>query len=191
MVAQCVLFLIAGYDTTAITISYTVHNLARNPECQEKLLQEINNTLAANNVIGYDEVKPMKYLDAVVQESLRLFPPGVRIERRAEEDYELGDTGITVPKGMVVGVPVYALHRDPEQYPEPESFKPERFLPENRDSHHPFAHLPFGDGPRNCVAKRMALMEVKLALFHTIKNYKFSVSPRTKVNKYWRNISNK
>src|SRR2546422_709950 len=105
----------------------------------------------------------MKYLDAVIQESLRLFPALVRLERRAAEDYELGDTGITVPKGMIVGMPVYTMQRDPEQYPEPESFKPERFLPENRDTHHPLSHLPFGDGPRNCIAKRMALMETKLA----------------------------
>jgi cytochrome P450 len=122
----------------------------------------------------------LEYLDAVISETLRIFPPATALERSASEDIVLGSEQIKVNKGDIIHVPVYALHRDPENFPEPESFKPERFLAENR-SHHPYSYLPFGAGPRNCVARRLALMEAKLALLYSVYNFKFSATQKTDV----------
>ena len=119
-------------------------------------------------------------MDAVLCESLRLFPPLPSLEREASQDYILGDTGIKIPKKTIIQISAYSLHHDPELFPDPEKFLPERFLPENR-THHPYAYLPFGAGSRNCVGMRLALMEAKLALLNAVYNYKFSVTPKTKV----------
>jgi cytochrome P450 len=120
-------------------------------------------------------------LDAVLCETLRLFPPAPAVERKASQDYLLGDSKIKVPKDTFIHISTYTLHRDPDQFTDPEKFLPERFFPENR-THHPYAYLPFGAGPRNCLGMRLALMEAKLALMNVVYNFKFTVSPKTKVN---------
>ncbi|UYV82562.1 hypothetical protein LAZ67_21002767 [Cordylochernes scorpioides] len=108
-----------------------------------------------------------------------------RTERRSIESYQLGDTGIELPKGMIVQFPIYAIHHHKEFYPDPEKFDPDRFLPENRDNIRPFTYLPFGAGPRNCLAERFALLEVKLCLAHVIRNFKFHRVPETSVSEFY------
>jgi len=126
-------------------------------------------------------VQSLKTLDNVISETLRLFPPAVRTERFADVDYKLADTGIVIPKGMLVTIPLYAMHRDSEHFPDPEKFDPDRFLPEEREKRHPYAFLPFGAGPRNCVAMRFALMEVKVCLIHVLSNFRIKRCSKTKV----------
>jgi len=93
----------------------------------------------------------------------------------------LGDTGITIPKGTLVQIPVNAIHHDEEFYPNPYRFDPERFMPENRDKLTPYTYLPFGAGPRNCVGMRFALMEGKTAIVSIITKFKFVRTVNTKV----------
>ncbi|UYV83456.1 Cyp6a9 [Cordylochernes scorpioides] len=104
------------------------------------------------------------------------------LAREASEDFQLGNTGIVVKKGMEVQIPLMGMHYDPEFYPEPYKFKPERFLPENKDSIIPFTYMPFGLGPRNCIAQRFAQMEVKVALVQLLQRFQFSRCPRTTVH---------
>ncbi|GFX11724.1 cytochrome P450 3A21 [Trichonephila clavipes] len=182
LVAQCVIFFLAGYDTTASTLSFASYLLALNPECQEKLHDEIVEAVNnANGVLTYEAVQNMKYLDNVISETLRLLPPAVRLERQAVGDYKLGDTGITIPKGMIVTIPAYAMHRDPNYFPDPEKFDPDRFTPEERVKRDPYVYIPFGAGPRNCVGMRFALMEVKVCLAHVIATFKIRRCSKTKV----------
>ncbi|GFY77126.1 cytochrome P450 3A8 [Trichonephila inaurata madagascariensis] len=171
LVAQCVIFFLAGYDTTASTLSFATYMLALDQNIQDKLRQEVDDALAANNgQLTYEAIQNMKYLDNVISETLRMFPPAVRTERLADADYKLGDTGITIPKGMIVTIPVYAMHQDPEFFPKPEKFDPDRFTPEERAKRHPYSYLPFGAGPRNCVGMRFALIEIKVCLVTVIAN---------------------
>ncbi|GFS42227.1 cytochrome P450 3A24 [Nephila pilipes] len=182
LVAQCVIFFLAGYDTTASTIAFATYMLALNQDVQEKVHEEVFTTLkSSNGKLTYEALQNMKYLDHVISETLRLFPPAVRLERLAQTDYKLGDTGITIPKGMIVTVPAYAMHRDPELFTDPEKFDPDRFKPEERSKIHPYAYLPFGAGPRNCVGMRFALLEIKVCLAYIIANFKVNRCPQTKV----------
>jgi len=105
-------------------------------------------------------------------EILRMYPPVQRIERKCTQDYPMPGGNFTVPKGMIVGIPVGSIHYDPKYYPNPEQFLPERFSPENKANRNPHAYLPFGIGPRNCIGMRFALIEVKVALAYLLYNFK-------------------
>ena len=96
-------------------------------------------------------------------------------------DFKSGDTGITIPKGMLVNFDIASIHHSPDYYPEPMKFNPERFLPENRDKLVPYTYMPFGMGPRNCVGMRFALMEAKTAAANLINKFKFSRTANTRV----------
>lgn len=181
LVAQCVIFFLAGYETTASTLSYATYLLALYQNEQEKLREEVDNVLKENNgKLTYEVIQNMKYLDNVISETLRIFPPAVRLERIADADYKLGDTGITIEKGMTISIPVYCLHRDPKYYPEPEKFDPDRFTAEERARRDPYTYLPFGAGPRNCIGMRFALMEAKVCLAYVIACFKIKKSHLTK-----------
>lgn len=120
-----------------------------------------------NDSPNYDNVQGLTYMDMCINESMRIFPPGFILDRVCTEDVTV--QGIHIPKGMIVTFPVYAIHNDPEIFPDPEKFQPERFSTENGESRHPYAHLPFGHGPRSCIGIRLALLELKVTLAFILK----------------------
>jgi cytochrome P450 len=179
----------AGYETTATTLSFCSYELALNPECQEKLYEEINSAIDSNGEISYEALATLPYLDSVISETLRLYPPIIKLEREPITDYKLGDTGITLFKGQIVEIPVYAIHHSEEYYPNPENFNPSRFMPQNRDQIIPYTYLPFGAGPRNCIGMRFALMETKLCLAQIVRRYKFVRSVKTEIPLQFKKVS--
>ncbi|XP_076340696.1 cytochrome P450 3A24-like isoform X2 [Tachypleus tridentatus] len=180
ILANSFLFFLVGYDTTANALSYAAYNLALNPDCQEKLIEEIDRVWEENGGINYEQLGKMVYLDCVVSETLRLFNVVVLTDRVANEDYELGDTGVKISKGTIIQIPLYAIHHDPDYYPQPDVFDPERFLPEKKNERHPYAYIPFGAGPRNCVGMRFALMEAKLCLAYILRTFRFRACAETR-----------
>ncbi|GBM15440.1 Cytochrome P450 9e2 [Araneus ventricosus] len=182
LVAQCVTFFVAGYPTSTSTLSYTSYLLALHPDIQEKLRQEVDRALLKNEgELNYEILHSMKYLDNVVSESLRLSPPVPKLERIVTTEYTLGDTGIVLPKGMSLSVPIAAIHRDPKYFPDPLKFNPDRFKPGERDKHVPYTYLPFGCGPRNCIGAKLALIMVKMCLTYIVANFRINRCPQTKV----------
>ncbi|XP_054154613.1 cytochrome P450 3A24-like [Oppia nitens] len=199
LISQCVLFFVAGYETTATVLSITTHLLAKNPVVQEKLYNEINEYFKHNGQkhiddddddnddhyfkhnsqkdVDYDLLFSLKYLDAVIMESMRLYPAVPFLERQASDDYTLGSTGIQIRKGQMVRIPIYAMHHDEANFPGADQFRPERFLAANNNVHHkqhdPYVYLPFGAGPRNCLGMRLAQIEAKLALAYAVNKYRF------------------
>ena len=131
--------------------------------------------------IDYETLSKLPYLDGVISETLRKYPPVVRLNRVAWQKCRLGNTGITLEKGSVVNILVYAMHHNEQFFPLPDKFKPERFLLENRHQILPYGYLPFGIGPRNCIGMRFGLLEAKLALAKIITKYKFVKSKNAKV----------
>lgn len=119
------------------------------------------------------------YLDAVIKESLRLYPPVIRIERRVTSEKGYTISGVHLPKDTLIEISTYAVHHDEKYFPDPFVFKPERFLLENKHLLTPYTYLPFGQGPRNCVGMRFAYQEIKLCLAKIIRRYRFTTTPDT------------
>uniref|UniRef100_U3E5W7 Cytochrome P450 3A n=1 Tax=Callithrix jacchus TaxID=9483 RepID=U3E5W7_CALJA len=179
LLAQSIIFIFAGYETTSSVLSFTIYELATNPDVQQKLQEEIDVVLPNKAPATYDAVVQMEYLDMVVNETLRLYPIAVRLERVCKKDVEIN--GVFIPKGVVVMIPSYALHYDPKYWTEPEKFLPERFSKNNKDNIDPYIYTPFGTGPRNCIGMRFALMNMKLALIRVLQNFSFKPCKETQI----------
>jgi len=158
---QAFIFLLAGFDTTAIALSFTLYLLSMNPECLKRAQEEVDEALG-DKFPDYDSVNSLNYLEMCISEAMRLYPPGFIVDRVVENDCEIN--GIKIPKGIAVNFPIAGIHNDPEHWPEPEKFDPERFTADNKSKRHPYAFIPFGMGPRNCIGMRLALLEMKVAL---------------------------
>jgi cytochrome P450 len=117
----------------------------------------------------------MEYLDKVISESLRLYPPVVSfVVRRVGEDITLGQ--YKIPEGMNIQIPVWQIHHDPNLWPKPYQFDPERFDRTQKKSRHPMAYIPFGAGPRNCIGAKFAMTETKLTLARIIRKFRYAYS---------------
>ncbi|XP_076029305.1 cytochrome P450 6k1-like [Oratosquilla oratoria] len=180
IICQAVLFLIAGFETTATSLAYTSYVLANHPEVQQKVREEVQLLLKTHGEIDYQLVAEAKFLEACFNECLRLYPALPVTERMCVKDYTIPGTDLRIEKGMCLGIPIYTLNRDPELFEDPDSFKPERFLPENKTSEKVFAFQTFGQGPRSCIGMRFALLEAKLALAHMIVGMEFLPDPERK-----------
>ncbi|XP_017010446.2 cytochrome P450 9c1 [Drosophila takahashii] len=185
LLAQCLLFFSAGFETVSTCLSFTSYELLMNPAVQDKLYEEI---LAVKEELGdrpldYDTLMGMKYLDCVVSESLRKWPPAWVLDRMCAADFELkdeeGQLVLQLRKDDLVHIPVVALHHDPDNFPQPEEFRPERFDEEHKHEIRQFTYLPFGVGQRSCIGNRMALMEVKSLIFQLLLRYRLKPTDRT------------
>ncbi|XP_061770162.1 cytochrome P450 3A40-like isoform X3 [Nerophis ophidion] len=179
ILSQAMIFIFAGYETSSSTLGFLAYNLATNPHVMKRLQEEVDATFPKQGPVQYQELMQMDYLDSVINESLRLYPILPRLDRVAKATMEIN--GQVIHKGMVVMVPVWCLHRDPEYWPQPEEFKPERFSRENKASIDPYTYMPFGMGPRNCIGMRFALLTMKLALVEILQRYSFCVCEETQV----------
>ncbi|KAL5285750.1 hypothetical protein ACFFRR_007437 [Megaselia abdita] len=180
--AQAFLFFGAGYDTSANTISYCLYELAQNQEIQDQLRKEIIDTLNKHNgELSYESIKDMVYLDKVSKETSRKYSIVPFLIRVCENDYKIRDTNLVIEKDTFVIIPITSIQKDPEYYPEPEKFDPERFSEEDIQSRHPCAYLPFGDGPRICIGMRFARMQTAIALITLLREFKFSVGSKTEI----------
>ncbi|CAG2111767.1 unnamed protein product [Medioppia subpectinata] len=179
VMAQAIVFLLGGYETTSNLLSFCSYELALNPHIQDILCNEINCAIDSNGEIPYEVLAKLPHLDAVISETLRLHSPFLRLSRLATTDYPLADTGITLRAGQQIDFPIQAIHRSEEYYENAHQFNPDRFMPENRHKIIPYTYLPFGAGPRNCIGMRFALLNAKLALAHIVKNYTFFPTPNT------------
>ncbi|XP_057620695.1 cytochrome P450 3A31-like [Chionomys nivalis] len=178
IMAQSIIFIFGGYETTSSTLAFALYLLDTHPDIQKKLQEEIDVALPNKAPPSYDKVMEMEYLDMVLSETLRLYTISDRLERVCKQDMEMG--GVFIPKGSVVMVPIFSLHRDPQYWPEPEEFRPERFSKENKGRINPYVYMPFGYGPRNCIGMRFALMNMKLALTK-LQNFSFQPCKETQI----------
>ncbi|EDW32912.1 GL10233 [Drosophila persimilis] len=185
LLAQCLLFFSAGFDTVATCLSFTSHELLMNPEAQDKLYEEIMATeeQLGGKPLDYDTLMGMKYMDCVVSESLRMWPPAFVLDRMCGSDFELrdeeGKVVLTLKKDELINIPVIALHHDPDNFPQPDEFRPERFDDDHKHEIKPFTYLPFGIGQRSCIGNRMALMEVKALLYGLVRRFRLEPAERT------------
>ncbi|XP_054930710.2 cytochrome P450 4c3-like isoform X3 [Dermacentor andersoni] len=175
-------FTLKGHDTTAMGMSWALYLIGLYSEHQELMHQELDSIFGddQSRPITSEDLKQMKYMECCIKESQRLYPSVPFITRTCEQDVMIA--GRKLPKGADIQVGIYNLHRDPEVFPKPEEFIPDRFLPENVKGRHPFAFVPFSAGPRNCIGQRFAMMEEKVVIANILRNYKLvSLHHRDKI----------
>ncbi|KAL6075522.1 peptidylprolyl isomerase [Balamuthia mandrillaris] len=179
--ADIFMFLLAGHETTAHSVTFALGLIAAHQEVQQKMYEEIKELMASkegDEELTYDDYKKLSYVACVFKETLRLFPPAVGMPKIAEEDIQLGD--FFVPAKTLVTVSTWALHRNPKYWPEPDTFKPERFLKtldESASGYNVYAYMPFSQGRRICLGMKFAETEAILALANIVYRYSVHIPP--------------
>ncbi|MCP9948496.1 cytochrome P450 [Actinomadura madurae] len=167
--------MLAAHHTTGVAISWTLYLLARHPDAAERATAEVDEVLGDRPAPDYGDLRKLAHLDAVVKEAMRLYPPGPYGAREATEDLRLGD--YTVPAGTTIFYPFWAVHMNPEYWPDPERFDPGRFTPEASAGRPRLAYIPFGLGPRSCEGAALAMVEAELVLAILLKRFRFELAP--------------
>lgn len=166
-------FLLAGHETTANALAWTLLLLSRHPDARDRLVAEVDDVLSGRLAAAADVTK-LEWTSAVLSEAMRLYPPAWMIEREARDADELD--GIPVPAGSIVATPPYLVHRNPDHWPNPEGFDPHRFLPGAADRHR-LAYLPFGGGRRQCIGGGFAMLEAVLLLATITQRFELDLVP--------------
>ncbi|XP_043483196.1 cytochrome P450 4g15-like [Leptopilina heterotoma] len=162
-----------GHDTTASGSSFALCVLAARQDIQDKVYEEINEIFnGSDRPCTFQDTIEMKYLERVILETLRLYPPVPAIARQLNQDVKLASGDYTVPKGCTVVIAQYKIHRLEEYYPNPEEFNPDNFLPEKMQNRHYYSYIPFSAGPRSCVGRKFAMLKLKVLLSTILRNYK-------------------
>ena len=172
---QVMTLMFAGHNTSTSTLTFMLHELARHPETTRRLHEEQDRVLGGGAPSAMQLEKEMPYLDMVLDEVLRLYPPAWIGPRRAVREFEFG--GFTVPKGAYLNYCSWASHRLPEVFPEPEAFIPERFTRERKAALPRGAYVPFGGGSRICIGKRFGQTEVKLVATKLLQRLRIDALP--------------
>jgi len=184
IVSQAVIFFLAGFGTSSSLMCFVAHELAVNRDIQDRLREEVQQHLAEeNNKISYESLSKMSYMDMVISETLRKYPPAIILDRICVKRYELppsqpGCKNVIVEPNNVMLFPAYAIHHNPEYFPNPDKFDPERFRDE-KDNILPYTYLPFGHGPRKCIGNRFALMETKILIAHLLQKFTLKTTEKT------------
>jgi len=160
--------LLAGHDTTALTLTYTWFLLSEHPEAKRRVQAEVDEVVGEDRP-NMDHVREFEYLEWVINEAMRLYPPVFTIFRTPEEPVEL--SGYEMPAGATLMLPQWGVHRSERFWDDPANFDPERFSPERRADRPRFAYFPFGGGPRHCIGKHLSLLEAKLIVATVVGEY--------------------
>lgn len=170
-----------GHDTTTAALSWTIFLIGSHPHVQQEIFEEQDAIFnGSDRPATLSDLNEMKYLERCIKEGLRLYPAVTKVGRTLSEDIQLDE--YKIPKGCMIGIHIFFLHRDERFFPDPEKFDPDRFLPENTIGRHPFAYIPFSAGNRNCIGQKFAMNEEKSVLSSIFRNYRVtSVDSRENV----------
>jgi cytochrome P450 len=166
--------LFAAREDPENALSWSLYLLGQHPQESQKLQKEVR-TVLNGRPPTFEDLPNLPYLDQVVQESLRLFPPTWSLLRDVQEADEIG--GYDIPEDSMVLLNIYQAHRLPQFWPEPERFNPDRFLPEASQEWPRHAYLPFGFGPRQCIGRDLAMLVIRLVLAMIVQHYEFKLAP--------------
>jgi cytochrome P450 len=173
------MFVAAGHETTSNSLTWTLYLLSQHPDVEARLHAEID-TVLAGRTPTVDDLPRLVYTKMVIEEAMRLYPAAWAIARQSIGEDQLGAYRMPANQGLVM--PVFAVHRHPDFWVEPERFDPERFTPEQAASRHKFAYVPFGAGPRQCIGNTFALTEAQLILAMIAQGYEPRLLPGYRVN---------
>jgi cytochrome P450 len=165
---------LAGHETTATALTWTCYLLSLHPEVEAKLFDELHRVLAGR-APTVNDLPQLPFSEMIIRESMRLYPPAPGVAREPIEDVTIA--GYEVPKGALISINSYVLHRDPRFFPDPERFNPERFAQGWEERIPRYAYLPFGSGPRVCIGNGFAMMEARLILATLAQRYRLFLEP--------------
>jgi cytochrome P450 len=160
--------LLAGHDTTALTLTYALYLLSENPDVAQRVREEVD-AVVGTDAPGMAHVREFELVEWTIQEAMRLYPPVFTLFRTPTEPVELG--GYPVPTDVAVMLPQWAVHRSERHWTDPTRFDPERFRPERAADRPRFAYFPFGGGPRHCIGKHLAMLEAQLILARVLQTH--------------------
>jgi cytochrome P450 len=167
-------FLAAGHETTAVALTWTLWLLAKDPETQERVAEEVQRVLG-DDPVEARHVDKLGFTRQVVQEAMRLYPPVPAMGRQPTRELEFG--GLKIGPRSVVSVAIYALHRNRGLWEQPDAFDPGRFAPDKVKARHRYAYLPFGGGPRVCIGQVFSLIEATTILAEAVRAFRFAPQP--------------
>ena len=175
---EVVTLFLAGHETTAVSLCWTLYLLSQHPEVEAKLRRELDEVLGGRRPT-LEDLPRLEYTRMVRDESMRLFPPAWLTERKALGEDAL--CGYRIPAGITLAITPFVTHRHPDFWENPEAFDPERFDPGLSEGRHDFAFFPFGGGPRQCIGKSLALLETHLTLAMLLQRFRFELEPGRQV----------
>ena len=174
VVSESMQLLVAGHETSSNALSWALYLLSTRPDCVDRIRDEFDCVLG-EKPLGFSDVPKFGFTTQVINEALRLYPPFWMVDRMALADDRAGD--VDIPGGSTVVVFIYGTHHSPRYWESPESFDPERFNKANEKLHTPFAHLPFGAGPRGCIGGNYAMLQMLMILSVLLRKYDFQLVP--------------
>ena len=185
--AQAFIFFFGGFESTATLMCFAAYEVGINDQVQKRLQEEIDQVLEdCNGQVTYEAINGMKYLECVILESLRMYPSIVGSDRVCVKPFELpprvpGAKPYVVQRDDIVWIPIYGIQHDPQYYPEPKKFNPDRFYDDPKQMSNALSFLSFGLGPRMCIGNRFALLEAKVLLFHVFAKCELSPCAKSSV----------
>uniref|UniRef100_A0A1A9Z592 Cytochrome P450 n=1 Tax=Glossina pallidipes TaxID=7398 RepID=A0A1A9Z592_GLOPL len=185
LVAQAAIFFTAGFESTSATMSFALYELAKHSEMQERLRKEVRDVLSqSRGKITQQIIESLEYMQMIIDETLRLYPPLPFLDRECSvpkgQSYSLEPFhSFSIPAGMPVYIPVYAVHMDPKYFPHPHEFQPERFSPERKKLITPYTYMPFGLGPHACIGERFAMLQSKVGLLNFLRNHRVTLADKS------------
>jgi len=174
VVSESMQLLVAGHETSSNALSWTLYLLSTRPDCVDRVRDEFDSVLG-ERPLGFSDVPKFEFTTQVINEALRLYPPFWMIDRMALADDRAGD--IDIPGGSTIVVFIYGTHHSSRYWENPENFDPERFSKANEKLNTPFAHLPFGAGPRGCIGGNYAMLQMLMILSVLLRKYDFHLVP--------------
>lgn len=167
---EIITIFVAGHETSANALSWTLYLLSKHPEICKKLKAEITEVLGGNSP-KMEDLRSLVYTKMVIDESMRLYPPAYAVGRENLEDDDL--FGYKLPKGSPMISSIWSLHRRPDLWENPEEFNPQRFTPEKVKARSKWHYIPFGAGPRMCIGNHFAIMEIQILLVMMLQRFDF------------------
>jgi cytochrome P450 len=174
VLSESMQLLVAGHETSSNALSWLLYLLSSRPDCIDRVRQEFDSVLG-ERPLSYTDVPKFEFTTQVILEALRLYPPFWMVDRMALADDRAGD--IAIPRGSTVVVFIYGVHHAPQYWENPENFDEERFTKAKEKLHTPFAHLPFGAGPRGCIGGNYAMLQILMILSVLLRKYDFRLVP--------------
>jgi len=174
VLSESMQLLVAGHETSSNALSWLLYLLSSRPDCIDRVRQEFDSVLG-ERPLGYTDVPKFEFTTQVILEALRLYPPFWMVDRMALADDRAGN--LDIPRGSTVVVFIYGVHHSPQYWENPESFDQERFSKAKEKLHTPFAHLPFGAGPRGCIGGNYAMLQMLMILSVLLRKYDFCLVP--------------